>query len=102
MTLVAIGEFDAAKPTSSTASTRQAPQPGPGDIQALFEDSAHYFPTPLQQFQFFDKYSRFNWDLMRRETWVETVGASWTTSRLAGPRRAWPLPSQVWDASSTR
>lgn len=38
-----------------------------------FEESAKYFNSPLQQFQFFDKYSRFNYDLGRRETWVETV-----------------------------
>lgn len=38
-----------------------------------FEISKQYFPTPLQEFQFYDKYSRFNYDLGRRETWVETV-----------------------------
>jgi len=27
----------------------------------------------LQQFQFYDKYSRWDWDKMRRETWTETV-----------------------------
>lgn len=29
--------------------------------------------TQLQHFQFFDKYSRFDWELGRRETWPETV-----------------------------
>jgi ribonucleoside-diphosphate reductase alpha chain len=38
-----------------------------------YEESAKYFPSPLQQFQFFDKYSRWNDDLGRRETWIETV-----------------------------
>lgn len=38
-----------------------------------FEISKQYFPTPLQEFQFYDKYSRFNYDLGRRETWLETV-----------------------------
>jgi ribonucleotide reductase class II len=38
-----------------------------------FADSARYFPTALQQFQFFDKYSRFDYTLGRRETWLETV-----------------------------
>ena len=32
-----------------------------------------YFETPLQQFQFLGKYSRFNWEKGRRETWTETV-----------------------------
>lgn len=31
------------------------------------------FETPLQEFVFYDKYSRYNWDLGRRETWDETV-----------------------------
>lgn len=42
-------------------------------LREVFADAAQYFPTPLQQFQFFDKYSRFNYDLRRRETWTETV-----------------------------
>jgi ribonucleoside-diphosphate reductase alpha chain len=42
-------------------------------LREVFADAAQYFPTPLQQFQFFDKYSRFNYDLKRRETWTETV-----------------------------
>lgn len=43
------------------------------DVRAAFDDAARYFPTPLQQFQFFDKYSRFDYAQGRRETWVETV-----------------------------
>lgn len=39
----------------------------------LFYESSKYFENPIEQFQFFDKYSRFNWDLGRRETWIETV-----------------------------
>ena len=31
------------------------------------------FPTPIQKFQFFDKYSRFDYEKGRRETWIETV-----------------------------
>lgn len=38
-----------------------------------FAESAKYFPTPLQAFQYIDKYSKFNYDHMRRETWIETV-----------------------------
>lgn len=41
--------------------------------RAAFDEAATYFPTALQQFQFFDKYSRFNYALGRRETWIETV-----------------------------
>ena len=41
--------------------------------RAAFDEAATFFPTALQQFQFFDKYSRFNYALGRRETWVETV-----------------------------
>lgn len=43
---------------------------------SLFRESEKYFPTPLQQFQFFDKYARYDWDKGRRETWIETVDRS--------------------------
>jgi len=42
-------------------------------LQKTFAQAAEYFPSDLQQWQFFDKYSRFNYDQMRRETWIETV-----------------------------
>lgn len=45
----------------------------PDAVSEAFKDSARYFPTPIQQFQFFDKYSRFDDELGRRETWSETV-----------------------------
>lgn len=51
-------------------------RPIPDDVKAAFAASDRYFPTPLQKFQFFDKYSRFNYDLGRRETWIETVDRS--------------------------
>lgn len=38
-----------------------------------FSKQAKYFPTQLQQFQFVDKYARFNTDKGRRETWDESV-----------------------------
>ena len=38
-----------------------------------YGDLDQYFPTPLQRFQFLDKYSRYRYDLGRRETWSETV-----------------------------
>lgn len=48
-------------------------RPIPDDVREAFDADRQYFPTALQQFQFYDKYSRFNYDLGRRETWVETV-----------------------------
>jgi len=45
----------------------------PPDVEQAFAVDASFFPTEMQRFMFYDKYSRFNWDLMRRETWVETV-----------------------------
>ena len=48
----------------------------PDSTKQSFLESDKYFPTPIQKFQFFDKYSRFNYDLNRRETWVETVDRS--------------------------
>jgi ribonucleoside-triphosphate reductase (thioredoxin) len=38
-----------------------------------FELSASSFQTPLQQTVYFEKYSRYRYDLGRREAWVETV-----------------------------
>lgn len=55
---------------------REANRPVPDDVRAAFAASDPYFPTPLQKFQFFDKYSRYNYDLGRRETWIETVDRS--------------------------
>ena len=45
----------------------------PAEVQVAFERDRAFFPTPLQQFMFYDKYSRYNWELGRRETWPETV-----------------------------
>ncbi len=45
----------------------------PEDLRRAFEESDQYFPTDIQKFQFFDKYSRFDYSTGRRETWVETV-----------------------------
>ncbi len=69
-------EFDAAKHyilyRAEHAKMREE-RPVPAKVKKAFEESDKYFPTQLQKFQFFDKYSRFNYDLGRRETWVETV-----------------------------
>ena len=73
------GEFDAAKQyilyRAKHAEERNA-RPIPEEVRKAFAESDAYFPTPIQKFQFFDKYSRFNYDLGRRETWVETVDRS--------------------------
>lgn len=45
----------------------------PSIVKKAFDESKQYFPTPIQEFQLYDKYSRFNYDLGRRETWVEVV-----------------------------
>lgn len=58
-----------------------------GKVEEAFAESARYFPTQLQQFQFFDKYSRFNYELGRRETWIEAVNRAVAfLHELAGPR----------------
>lgn len=49
------------------------PKAMPTSVRRAFDESKIYFPTPIQQFQFFDKYSRFDYNLGRRETWIETV-----------------------------
>jgi ribonucleoside-triphosphate reductase len=48
----------------------------PEEIRAAFAESDKYFPTDIQRFQFFDKYSRFDYEKGRRETWIETVDRS--------------------------
>ncbi|OQY45983.1 MAG: hypothetical protein B6242_08975 [Anaerolineaceae bacterium 4572_78] len=45
----------------------------PLNVYHAFRESDKYFPTQIQKFQFYDKYARFNYDLGRRETWIETV-----------------------------
>lgn len=76
MVLQAAGEFDAAKAyilyRAEHAKDRQE-RPIPETVREAFAKSDAYFPSPMQMFQFYDKYSRFNYDLGRRETWVETV-----------------------------
>ncbi len=48
----------------------------PVEIKKAFDEADKYFPTEIQKFQFFDKYSRFNYESMHRETWIETVERS--------------------------
>jgi ribonucleoside-diphosphate reductase alpha chain len=74
--LQSAGEFEAAKRyilhRADRANDREN-RDVPDDIRAAFTDAAQYFPTEAQQFMFFDKYSKYNYELGRRETWIETV-----------------------------
>ncbi|MFO7166947.1 MAG: ATP cone domain-containing protein [Chloroflexota bacterium] len=97
MVLQAAGEFEAAKRyilyRAERAKERER-RPVPEEVRRAFDESKRYFPTPLQQFQFFDKYSRFNYELGRRETWVETVDRSVDfLYELAGSR----LPRETYE-----
>src|SRR6266568_2053712 len=79
LTLQAAGEFEAAKAyilyRAEHAKQRQE-RPIPEEVRSAFAEADQYFPTPIQKFQFFDKYSRFDYDRGRRETWIETVDRS--------------------------
>src|SRR5215212_4638545 len=97
MVLQAAGEFEAAKRyilyRFEHAKQREE-RPIPEDVRAAFSASDQYFPTPLQKFQFFDKYSRFNYELGRRETWIETVDRAVSfMHELAGDR----LPAETYE-----
>ena len=76
MVLQAAGEYEAAKSyilyRAEHAKMREV-RPVPDEVREAFAASDPYFPTQLQKFQFYDKYSRFNYQLGRRETWIETV-----------------------------
>jgi ribonucleoside-diphosphate reductase alpha chain len=76
MVLQAAGEYEAAKRyilyRAEHAKQREE-RPIPDAVRVAFDVSDKYFPTQLQKFQFYDKYSRFNYELGRRETWVETI-----------------------------
>ncbi|MCU0490098.1 MAG: ATP cone domain-containing protein [Chloroflexaceae bacterium] len=79
MVLQAAGEFQAAKHYilyRAEHAKKRVARPIPDEVREAFAASDPYFPTSLQKFQFFDKYSRFNYDLGRRETWLETVNRS--------------------------
>ncbi|WP_420629927.1 ATP cone domain-containing protein [Candidatus Leptofilum sp.] len=76
MVLQAAGEYEAAKHYilyRAEHAKMRTKRPVPPEVREAFAQSDPYFPTQLQKFQFYDKYSRFNYDLGRRETWVETV-----------------------------
>lgn len=76
MVLQANGEYAAAKAyilyRAEHARLRKT-RAVPPEVKSSFDEADEYFPTAIQQFQFYDKYSRFDYDLGRRETWLETV-----------------------------
>ena len=79
MVLQAAGEYEAAKHYilyRAEHAKLRIQRPVAPEVQQAFAASDKYFPTQLQKFQFYDKYSRFNYDLGRRETWIETVDRS--------------------------
>lgn len=76
MVLQAAGEYEAAKAYilyRAEHSKLRLKRPVPEKVRRAFAESDAYFPTQLQKFQFYDKYARFNYELGRRETWLETV-----------------------------
>ncbi|MFL7838478.1 MAG: ATP cone domain-containing protein [Candidatus Promineifilaceae bacterium] len=76
MVLQAAGEYEAAKHYilyRAEHAKMRVQRPVPPEVREAFDESSKYFPTQLRQFQFYDKYARFNYDLGRRETWIETV-----------------------------
>ena len=95
--LLGAGEFAAAKHYilyREAHAQARAERPIDADTRAAFDDAAQYFPTPIQQFQFFDKYARWNSGQGRRETWVETVSRSIDWLYALTPRGA--LPADDW------
>lgn len=76
LVLQGAGEFEAAKHyilyRAEHAKLREE-RPIPEEVRNAFSESDKYFENPIQKFQFFDKYSRFNYEFGRRETWKETV-----------------------------
>lgn len=95
--LQAAGEFAAAKAyilyRAEHAKIREV-RPVPTEVKEAFDLADKYFPTQLQKFQFYDKYSRFDYTLGRRETWVETVYRSVDfLKELSGNK----LPAEVYD-----
>ncbi len=97
MVLQAAGEFEAAKHYilyRAEHAKKRVERPIPEQVRQAFAESDQYFPMALQKFQFFDKYSRFNYDLGRRETWVETVDRTVSfLHELAGSR----LPVETYE-----
>ncbi len=97
MVLQSAGEYEAAKAYilyRAEHAKMRTERPVPDAVRAAFAESTQYFPTQLQKFQFYSKYARFNYDLGRRETWVETVNRSVEFLRELSDYR---LPSEVYE-----
>ncbi len=97
MVLQASGEYEAAKHYilyRAEHAKMRVQRPVPNEVRDAFEASDQYFPTQLQKFQFYDKYSRFNYDLGRRETWIETVNRAVEYLRELSDFR---LPQEIYD-----
>lgn len=76
LVLQSAGEYEAAKSYiiyRVEHAKMRGVRPVPDEVKEAFGMSDVYFGNQIQKFQFFDKYSRFNYDLGRRETWKETV-----------------------------
>lgn len=74
--LMALGEVDAVRHYiryRDEHARLRSERPIPDEVREAFAADEPYFKTPLQRFQFYDKYSRWNPEKNRRETWVETV-----------------------------
>jgi hypothetical protein len=65
-------------------------------VREAFAESDNYFPTQLQKFQFYDKYSRFNYELGRRETWIETVNRAVDFSKSCPSTACRPTPTPAF------
>jgi ribonucleoside-triphosphate reductase len=89
-TLLGAGEYAAARHYilyREEHAKARAERPIDPAVRAAFDASKLYFPTPIQEFQFYDKYSRWNDAAQRRETWIETVDRSVAfLHELAGDR----------------
>ena len=97
MALQAAGEYEAAKHYilyRAEHAKLRTHRPVAPEVRDAFSASDKYFPTQLQKFQFYDKYSRFNYDLGRRETWIETVDRSVEYLRELSEYR---LPNETYD-----
>lgn len=74
--LLSAGDFEAAKHyilyRDHHAKNREKRQV-PDEVKQAFDADLAVFTEPSQRFNFYDKYSAYNWDLGRRETWLETV-----------------------------
>ena len=97
MVLQAAGEYEAAKHYilyRAEHAKMRTQRPVPPEVRDAFAASDKYFPTQLQKFQFYDKYSRFNYDLGRRETWIETVDRAVAYLRELSDYR---LPAETYE-----